>query len=167
MPNHVLYLLVPIVLLALSILGFYFELVPYMLKKTGIDSHALVVSVDHMIARGLRHYFGADAKKQSSDHNVRCDYILTLSYDAPNGSKQTTQITVPATLRISEGKRMPYFQAGNVVPVRCSARFPKMLSVTLEGAAAKRDNRFFLILWGACIVLLLGITVMSVILYLG
>lgn len=162
MPEHVLSIIIPLTLLLVSVYCFFLEFIPRRLQKTGIESSAIVSSVDYMIARGLRHYFGADLKKQTDSHTVRCDYILTLRYTARDGVERTVQSTVPAHLRIAEGKRMPFFQAGDVVRIRCSKRFSRLLVVTLDGVALQRKNPFLLILWGACIILLAAILVTAI-----
>lgn len=163
MSENVLSFAITFALLLVSVFCLCLELLPFRLQKRGLDAVATVESVDYMIARGLRHYFGADSKKQGADRAVRCDYILSLRYQPAGQAERTVQVTVPAHLRISEGKRLPYFQAGDRVSIRYAKAFLRLPVVMQDGVALKQSKPLMLLLWGGSALLLAAILVTSVI----
>ena len=162
MPKHVLYIAVPLILLLVSVYFFLVELISRRLQNKGIDARAFVVRVDYIIAHGLRNFLRLDSKQQAQEHTVRCDYILTLQYAPQDGTTRSVQTTVPAHLRVSEGKKLPFFKAGDVVKIRYRKHFPRLLVVLLDGNIRQHKTPFPLFLWGACIILLAAILVISV-----
>ena len=157
--EHLLQLLFPILILLLCVYGLFSELLTRKLRRDGLEATAKVVSVDRAVAFGLRNFLATISQKSEKEHQFGCDYILTLQFKTQGGEDVSVQTAVPARMRMLRGERMPYFMAGNTVPVRYSPRNPKRLVVMLDEVAARQGPVWKIVVWGFCTALMLAVCV--------
>lgn len=161
MLQNILFYPIPVLFLLLSLHELITELFLRRLLSAGEEAVATVVSVDHTIAFGLRAFFAAFEKKgkETGERTFGCDYIMTLRYLPVGRPELTLQTTARARMRILDGKRMPYFLAGDTVPIRYSRRFPKRLVIMLEPVMQQQRRPLKLLGWGLCTVLMAAILI--------
>lgn len=152
-------LLLPALVLALCVYRLAAELVIRRLQLHGAEATAVVVTVNHTVAVGLRSLLATIAKKPEKERQFGCDYILTLRFPLQSGGDTTVQTAVPARMKLAGGERLPYFMEGDSIPIRYDERHPKRLVVMLDAVVRRQGRLLWPVLWGVSAAIMLAVCI--------
>ena len=142
-----------ILFFTVSLFSFGHVLFFYLMLRHGQSAEALVSSVDHAIATGLRSFLTvAFRKKEHETLDISCDYILRVTFSDEAGENREASFSVPAVMKIKDGKRFRYFNEGDRINIRYWKWFPSAVCLDDPEISKRQKYPLKLVLWAVCVI---------------